>query len=459
VRNRLLAALGIVFLLAAAAWLIVPRVLAADLVRQQVERELSSRLGQPVRIGSASVSVFPRIAIDLQDLTMGQPAQSQLARVRLVVGVRGLLSRRIENARVLIDDGRIVWPLPFGAAGSGASETESGLTIASVREIQFRNVTFVTSLPPVTIDLDASLSGDRLDITRLTARSGANRIDASGAMTSLSRLEGQFSAKGNLTFAGLATRNFTARIAVTPRGISLSSLTFGMFDGKFDGSLGVDLRDPVPQIQLRGSVTRLDVAALVKSTGAQGGVTGRLVGTVSVTGAGSDGPALMRTAHGNIRVTVVDGTLPYIDIVRPVVLAFGKPSGATPSGSGSSFSSLAAIFTLADATLTTGNLTLQSRDFTAHGPAVLHVDTGAVDSHVDLTLSQELSAQAGTDLRRYASQNGRVVVPATIGGTLTHPSVFIDPAAAVKRAAEDELKREAGSLLHGLIKKKGGGGR
>jgi hypothetical protein len=71
-------------------------------------------------------------------------------------------------------------------------------------------------------------------------------------------------------------------------------------------------------------------------------------------------------------------------------------------------------------------------------------------------LSQELTAQAGTDLRRYASENGRVVVPATIGGTMTHPTVFIDPAAAAKRAAENELKRKAGSLLNGLIKKKGG---
>ena len=451
-RNRFLAALGIVIVLAAAAWLIVARVLGADLVRQQVEGQLSSRLGQPVHIGSASVSVFPRIAIDLQDLTVGQPARSQVARVRLVVGVRGLLSRRIENATLVIDNGRIVWPLPFGAAASRPTETQPGITIASVREIQFRNVTLVTSLPPVTVDLDASLSGDRLVVAPLTALCDAQRRASVGEGV-MSGVAGTFRAKGDLTFAGLDTRNLAATIAVTPRGISLPSLTFGMFDGKFDGSLGVDLRDPVAQIQLRGSVTRLDVAALVKNTGAAGGVTGRLVGTVSVTGAGSDGLALMRTAHGNIRVTVVDGTLPYIDIVRPVVLAFGKPSGTTPSGSGSSFSSLAATFTLADATLTTENLTLQSRDFTAHGPASLHVDTGAVDSHIDLTLSQELTAQAGTDLRRYASQNGRVVVPATIGGTLTHPSVFIDPAAAAKRAAEDELKRKANSLLKGIIKR------
>jgi uncharacterized protein involved in outer membrane biogenesis len=454
VRKGLIAAVGVLVLLAAGVYLLAQRALAGDLVRSQIEQQLSSRLGQPVHIGSASVSILPRISIDLHDLTVGQSSRSQLGRVRLVVGIRGLLSRRIENASAILDDGRIVWPLPFGAAGRGSSEPNaSGVTIVSVREIQFRNVTIITSLPPVTVDLDAALTGDRLDVTRLTARSDANRIDASGAITSVSRLEGRFRATGSLTVAGFTPRNLAATIAVTPTGISMPALTFGMFDGKFDGSLAVDLREAIPQIQLSGSVARLDVAALVKNTGAAGGVTGRLVGTISVTGSGSDGTALMRTAHGNIRINVVDGTLPYINIVRPVVLAFGKPSGAAPSGSGSSFSTLSGAFTLRDSRLASQNLTLEARDFTAHGAGSLNIGSGAVDSRLDLVLSQELTSQAGSDLRRYAEQNGRVIVPATVGGTITHPTVFVDTAAAATRAAENELKRKASSLLKGIIKR------
>jgi hypothetical protein len=160
----------------------------------------------------------------------------------------------------------------------------------------------------------------------------------------------------------------------------------------------------------------------------------------------------MRSAHGTFHATIVDGTLPYINVVRPVVLAFGKPSGAAPSGSGSSFSSLAGGFTLANSTLTTQNLTMEARDFSGRGTATLNLASGALASHADLVLSQELTAQAGTDLRRYAEQNGRVVVPATVSGTLTHPAVFIDTAAAMKRAAENEVKRKAGSFLKGIIK-------
>ena len=62
------------------------------------------------------------------------------------------------------------------------------------------------------------------------------------------------------------------------------------------------------------------------------------------------------------------------------------------------------------------------------------------------------------DLRRYAQQDGRVVVPATVGGTLTNPTVFVDVAAAMRRAFGNELKRRATDFLGGLFKKKGGGG-
>jgi uncharacterized protein involved in outer membrane biogenesis len=452
-RTRIIFIAGALVIVIGAGILIVRSLLPADLVRTEIEQQLSAKLGQPVHVASASAFVLPQIGVDLHDFTIGQPAAVQLGRVRLVTGLRGLLSRRVEDASIVIENGRIQWPLPFAFGGAnGQQEGSPSVTIASVRQIQFRNITIVTALPPITVDLDASLSGDRVEITRLSARSERNRLEASGAVTSLARLEGRFQASGELTVAGYTARNFNATITVAPAGISLSPMTFGMFDGKFDGGLTVDLRHAVPQAQLRGQVSRLDVAEVVKNTVSTGGITGRLVGAVSLICQGTDGASLVRSARGNFHATVVDGTLPYLDMVRPVVLAFGKPSGAAPSGSGSAFSSLAGNFTLSNATLASQNLTLEARDFSSRGTATLNLASGALQSHVDLVLSQELTAQAGTDLRRYAEENGRVVVPATVGGTMTHPTVFVDTTAAMKRAAENEVKRKAGSFLKGIIK-------
>lgn len=454
-RARAIVIVGVPVALIVGAFLLVHSLMRADLVRTEIEEQLSARLGQPVHIASASASVFPQVGVDLHDLTIGRPAAVQLARVRLGTGLLGLVSRRVENASIVMENGQVQWPLPFAFGNaSGAQGGPPSLTIASVRRIQLRGITVVTALPPITIDLDAALTGDRVDVSSVSARSDGNRIDASGAMMSLARLEGRFQAHGELTFAGYTARNFAATIALSPRGISLSPMTFGMFDGKFDGGLSVDLRQAIPQAQLSGQVARLDVADLVKGTESSGGITGRLVGAVSLTGRGEDGTSLMHSARGGFHATIVDGTLPYLNLVRPVVLAFGKSSGSAPSGSANAFSSLGGNFTLANQTLTSQKLTLEARDFTASGPVTLNMASGALESHLDLTLSPELTAQAGTDLRRYASENGRVVVPATVGGTLTHPTVFVDTAAALRRAAGNELKRKAGSLLKSIIKKR-----
>jgi hypothetical protein len=67
-------------------------------------------------------------------------------------------------------------------------------------------------------------------------------------------------------------------------------------------------------------------------------------------------------------------------------------------------------------------------------------------------LSQELSKQAGRDLYRYASEGDRIVLPARITGTAEHPSVTVDVADALARAAKNQLKEKAKSFLKGIIR-------
>jgi hypothetical protein len=145
-------------------------------------------------------------------------------------------------------------------------------------------------------------------------------------------------------------------------------------------------------------------------------------------------------------------------MVRTIVLAFGKPAGAPPAGSGSAFTHLGGDFVIQNGVVRSDNLTFASRDFDMHGRASLRVQSGALDAVTDVVLSKELTAQAGTDLRRYAQSDGRIVLPAHITGTIAQPSITLDLAAATRRALENELKRRAKSLLGDLFRKKKGGG-
>src|SRR5262249_18223382 len=155
----------------------------------------------------------------------------------------------------------------------------------------------------------------------------------------------------------------------------------------------------------------IDVAEIMKASGSPGAMTGRLAGTVAVGAEGTDADTLLKTARGTIAGAITEGSLPHLDLVRSVVLAFGKPSGVPPGGSGSTFTRLDGRFALANGTLTTDNLAMTSRDFDVHGRGTLRLPAASVDASGDVVLSSELTAQAGTDLRRYAQQDGKVVVP------------------------------------------------
>ena len=74
-----------------------------------------------------------------------------------------------------------------------------------------------------------------------------------------------------------------------------------------------------------------------------------------------------------------------------------------------------------------------------------------------MQLSDELTAQAGTDLVRVTRENGRVTLPVTVTGPAEAMTVRIDVGQVVKRAiqnrAEDEIRNALKKGLGGLFKK------
>jgi hypothetical protein len=445
---------------AAAVYLVARRALGSELLRAQLETQLSARLGRPLRIGTATARVFPGLAVDLGDVAVGQPITLHLARIRVFTGLRALFGDTIDIRRIEVTNGRP------GGAGS-----------------------------PVSFDLDASLFGDRLDVASLTVRGPTTAIEARGVLRSIANVDGTFEARAEtldlnelvamaaavappstsrqsraspmhlsvklsapvLRFGVDRFRDLSTTIDATPGRVVMDALSLKLFGGAFKGRLDADTRAAAPVLVLKGTLADLDVADLLKRTGSAGGITGRLSGPLALTAHGNDGAALLATARGTMTATVRNGSLPHLDMVRAVVLAFGKPA-ADDTGAGTAFDTLGGTFTLSSGVLRTDDLSLRSRDVDSDGRGVLTLDTGAVTARADVVLSPALTAQAGTDLRRYAQEDGRIVVPATVSGTLDRPSMFIDVAAAARRAFENEVKRRATDFLGGLFKKKKGGG-
>ena len=503
-RKLLLAVVLLLLVVAGAVYFFADRMLASDLVRRQIEQQLATRLGQPVHIKTIAASIFPSVSVHLQDVAIGEPPTVRLGDVQLVTGLRGLLSRTIIDGQVIVSNGRVMLPLPFapGAGASSSATAASGFTIVSIRTITFRNLDVAAGPQTVHVDLDASVDGDRLAISRLLVRGKTTGIEASGTLTSIARLQGTLDAQARALdldevlaiasaftaagpqapspapakagdvvpihivariaaasgqFASYAFRDLSSTIDLVPGRVVLSPLSVGAFDGTFRGTLEVDSTRRMPRLQLKGRLDGVAVPALLKAGGSAEGMTGTLGGTVALTADGSDAASITNNAHGTMAAVIADGEIQHLDMVRTVVLAFGKPSGASHEGSGSRFSRLGGTFTLANATVSSNDVALASPDFDMSGEVTLRLGSGAISGRAEVALSEELTAQSGTDLRRYAQQDGRVVVPVTVSGTLSKPVAFVDVAAAAKRAFANEVQRRAKDFLGGLFKKKGGG--
>jgi uncharacterized protein involved in outer membrane biogenesis len=350
--------------------------------------------------------------------------------------------------------------------------------------------------------MESALTGDRLDVSSLTATSERSRLEATGALTNVSGMQGAFTVEAGMldldellalasgftspakqagandpgsaaeamrlaldvtaasgSLAGYDFSDLTARLEGTPSRVELNPLALRTFGGHFKGALQVNTSTATPTLSLRGNVAEIDVARLADTAGVPGSITGQLGGTVVLNSRATDAATLVRSARGSAVVAIVNGTIPGLEMVRTIVLAFGKPAGAPPPGSGSAFTNLGGDFAIDDGVLRSENLTFASRDFDMRGRASLRVANGGLDALTDVVLSKELTAQAGTDLRRYAQSDGRIVLPARITGTISEPSISLDLAAATRRALENELKRRAKSLLDDLFRRKKGGGR
>jgi uncharacterized protein involved in outer membrane biogenesis len=466
---------------------------SGDGMRRALEQQATTWLGQPVRIKSAAGQIFPRPGIGLSGIEVGEPVVLTLASVDLSTDLRALLNRRIEDARVVISDSRIQMPLPFSLPEDSAStQTESasqgaGVEVVSVREISLRDIRIVSRGREVTVSADSSLDGDRLTIENFTAESGSTALQVEGEAVLEPSVDAKIQVKANkvdvdellalveaftperraarrgapqkpmkvsaeieadsATAAGLQIKQFSARMALNGDRLALSPLTFSLFGGSYHGSLNARLADTM-SMTLKSRLKGLDVAQIAAFGGSPDTITGTLDGDGTFTAQGADMAAALASANGKGAASIVDGTIKRLDLVRTVVLFFGRPAPDTAAAS-DQFERIDATFSLARQVFRADMFSMHSRDADITGTATLALETGALDGTVDLMLSEELSAQAGTDLARFTREQNRVVLPARLGGTLQQPRITINAVAALRRGIQNEI----GERLKGLFGK------
>ena len=469
---------------------------ARDGFRQALESEATSWLGQPVHIGAARAQFLPRLAVSLRNIRVGEPAQLALDEVDLASDLRPLFSGRIENADVTISGSRIDLPLPFGlpqsSEGSGAqtsSSSEPAVRVVSIRSIALRSVRLRSRGHEIVVSGDSAYGGTTLALKNLTADSGGTKLNAEGIIVLSPRIDARLNVTANrldldellaladafapaassgrhapskgqtprigagihadqVTAGRVQLKNFTTTLVRDGDSIALNPTQFEAFGGRYAGSIVGRLGKEM-FVTLDARMDGVDVAQLAAFGGSSASVTGTLSGAGTFNGSGADVTQLLRSVHGSGSATIVDGSIRRLHLVRTVILFFGRP--APDAGEGTDrFKRLDARFSLANRIVNAEVFSLNSQDADVVGAGTLNLDNDALDGRADMTLSEALSKQAGTDLIRYTREGNRVVLPAAVGGTLSQPRLTIDVAAAAKRGLRNEIGRRIKGLFDGL---------
>jgi hypothetical protein len=482
-------------------------VLNNDAVRTALASQLSRALGQPVTVEGITAGIYPRVTVSLKGVTVGNPARIKISELDLGTGLGALISRRIEHATLRVSDARIELPLPPLNLGNASTGRSNGpIQLVSIDEVVLSGIELVSRGRVLRGDIDIVPHGtSAATIRKVALVADTARINATGELTDLAGpvgtidleagaldldqltafaadfAEGSTSstpaapsssapgatkpstvdltvslAADRATMAGVALEKVSGRAHLKGESLSVDPMTFTLFGGSYKGTIAATLAG-TPTFHWKAALNALDVAAITAFAGNPGVITGKLAADIDLTGSGIDSATAMKTARGTAHVTVVNGIVKNLALVRSAVAATSlDPQAVVASSQGphdEPFTELGASLSIAGGTASTPDLHFISKDIRLDAGGALRLDGGAVNLQGQVLLSEELTTQANPNIVRVAAVNGRIALPASLTGSAGKYHIEIDTAALAKRAVTTEIEKQTGEAL-----KKGLGG-
>lgn len=414
-------------------------VLTSDTVRTTVAAKLSDSLGQPVVIGGLSASIFPRISLNLNHVTIGRPGQLSVGTLAIGTDFGALLSRRIEHATVRLDAAHVTLPLPAFGSASGASSSSpaaggatpaaatsagSGVELVSVDDILLNDVEITSGGRTIRGDVDLTVNGQSATIRKIALRADGTTVTMTGTLSDYSAPAGTLTVQaGALNVLDLVAfvTDFTSRAGL-PSGASspASARSAGQPAGKMNIALTIEADratigglaldhvtgqaritdeaisiDPArfavfggtyngslvlnlgdtPAFHVNTTLSNIDMAAVMNFAQHPGLVTGHLAGTLALAGRGLSAADVIASSHGTAHVSIANGTIKGLGLVKGAILATSMRTGSMSQATSAAGTE---PFTSLDGTFTIANGAATTTDLKFTSNDVLLSATGTV---------------------------------------------------------------------------------
>jgi AsmA protein len=274
------------------------------------------------------------------------------------------------------------------------------------------------------------------------------------------RARGSFNV-GAIKIGGAHLTKLSAGINIGGAVARFAPLQADLYDGHYNGDIGIDMRPAVPRLTMDEHMAGIDIGKLMKDYANSGLLAGKGNLDVKMAASGKSGEALIKTLTGTAGLNLQDGAVEGFDIWYAIGQAQSLIKNRTLSGVANnkrtSFDTFKATAELVNGVATNNDLTIASQLLRITGAGVVNLISQELDYGVTATV---LKAPPGADADIAALE--KAAIPVKITGTLTAPKIRPDLAGIAKAQVKklvDERKEEvqqkvetkARDVLKGLL--------
>ncbi len=258
---------------------------------------------------------------------------------------------------------------------------------------------------------------------------------------------------GKLKAYNINSRNIVLRLTASDGQLRLNPAKAEMYDGRYQGNIGLDVRGDTPKLSLDESLAGVQVGPLLRDlTGEEEKLTGMAQMNAKLTAAGSAPEAIQKTLNGTAAFAFTDGAVKGFNLAKLIRDAKATLSGAPVSGSEgeqTDFSELTGTAKITNGVIDNRDLAMKSPGFRIAGEGIADLPKQQVDYLVKASVVGTSKGQGGKELE---SLKG-ATVPVRIKGSLSDPGFSVDVAAL----ATDQVKQRAAEEIDKALQKQLGG--
>ncbi len=257
------------------------------------------------------------------------------------------------------------------------------------------------------------------------------------------RARGSFSV-GAMKIGGARLTKLSAGINIADAVARFAPLQAEMYDGRYSGDIGIDMRPAEPQLRMDEHMTGVDIGKLMKDYADSNLLAGKGNLDMKLAATGKDSNALIKTLTGTVGLNLQNGAVEGVDVWYAIgeaqsLIKNRKLSGA-PNSKRTTFDAFKATAELVNGVATNKDLTVASQLLRITGAGIVNLVSKELDYGVTAAV---LKAPPGADADIASLE--RAAIPVKITGTLTAPKIRPDLGGLAKAQVQklfDENKEE-----------------